>query len=260
MRFHYLPKPAVAILTLFFGLAFIAPAPFTMIAPSKAQPVFPKLLAYKDKSLTKPTSGNFYLLSIAITDPDAFIPGIAYLGGWIKGDAAVIPRSVIFPSTKSFKEVQALNKKDMKKSQNVAATVSLDYVERNFPENFIDKKPRYQDVAFDVRKTGGPSAGLVFALSLIDLLTTEDLLQGRKVAATGTISSGGFIGAIGGVQEKLISVKRAGASLALIPRDNCVDISEIPQGIKVIPVTTLDEAVRVLLGQQVAKTCTNLSP
>ena len=260
MRFHYLPKPAVAVLALFFGLAFLAPAPFTMIAPSKAQPIFPTLLSYKDKSLTHPTRGNFYLLSIAITDPDAFIPGVAYLGGWIKGDAVVIPRSVIFPPDKSFKEVQAINKKDMRQSQNVAAKVALNYVERYFPENFVAQKPRYEDVNFDVQKTGGPSAGLVFALSLIDLLTQEDLLQDRKIAATGTISTGGFIGAIGGVQEKLISVKRAGAEIALIPRDNCLDISKPPRGIKVIPVTTLDEAVRVLLGQQAAKTCTNLSP
>ena len=260
MRFHHLPRVTSFILILFFGLALIAPAPFTMITPSKAQEVYPKLLSYKDAQLRKPANGNFYLLSIAITDPDAPIPGLTYLAGWFRGDIAVIPQSVLFPNKKDFKTIEAENRKDMKESQNLAATYALEYVQRKFPANFLEKKPSYDNVAFDIRNTGGPSAGLVFALSLTELLTGEDLLQGRKVAATGTISKGGYVGIVGGVQEKLISVARAGASIALIPRDNCADISRIPRGITVIPVVTLDEAVEVLLGRQAPKSCTNLQP
>jgi len=260
MRFHHLPKLTTITLVLFFGVALIVPAPFTMIMPSKAQAVYPRLLSYQDKALGKSPNGNFYLLSIAISDPDAPIPGLTYLAGWVRGDIAVIPRSVLFPDHKNFKTIEAENRKEMKASQNVAATYAIDYVQRKFPKNFTLKRPTYRDVAFDVRNTGGPSAGLVFALSLTELLTQEDLLQGRKIAATGTISKGGYVGIIGGLQEKLISVARAGVTTVLIPRDNCADISRVPGGITVIPVVTLDEAVEVLLGRQAAKSCTNLAP
>ena len=258
MRFHHLPRLTLVILTIFFGIALLAPAPFTMLAPSPAQPLFPRLVSYSDTSLTHPARGNFYLLSISVTDPDAYIPGVVYLAGWVKGDVSVIPRSILFPPETNFKKVQAENRKDMKDSQNIAAQVALDYVEEKFPENFTSKTPSYDKIRFDVRRTGGPSAGLVFSLSLIELLTKEDLLKGRKVAATGTISKGGYVGIVGGVQEKLVSVARAGASVVLVPADNCRDISSVPSGLKVMPVTTLDEAVQVLLGEKEPRSCTNL--
>lgn len=258
MRFHQLPRLTIVILAAFFGLAFIAPAPFTMLAPSTAQHIFPKLVSYSDTSLVHPPKGNFYLLSISVTDPDVFIPGAAYIGGWIKGDISVIPQSILFPKSTDFKKVQAENRKDMKVSQNTAAQVALDYVVKKFPRNFTERTPRYDDIRFDIRRTGGPSAGFVFALSLVDLLTKEDLLQGRKIAATGTISRGGYVGIVGGVQEKLVSVARAGVQLVLIPSDNCRDISSVPAGLTVVPVSTLDEAVRVLLGEKEPRSCTNL--
>ena len=258
MRFHHLPRLTIALLTMFFGVALLAPAPFTMLAPSAAQPVFPRLVSYADSSLTHPTSGNFYLLSISVTDPDAFIPGATYIAGWVKGDVSVIPRSILFPPQTNFKKVQAENRKDMRNSQNSAAKVALDYVQQTFPENFASKNPDYGDIRFDIRRTGGPSAGVIFALSLVELLTKEDLLQGRKIAATGTISKGGYVGIVGGVQEKLVSVARAGATLVLVPSDNCRDITSVPRGLTVVPITTLDEAVRVLLGEKEPRSCTNL--
>lgn len=229
-----------------------------MIAPSKAIPIFPSLVEYKDSSFVNKPRGNFYLLSITITEPTAPIPGIAFVGGWIKGDVAVLPQQVLFPKNKSYKQVQAENKKDMQNSQSAAAKAALNLVQREFPDNFLRSKPSYDNVLFDVKKVGGPSAGLVFALSLTELLTKEDLLQGRKVAATGTIDSDGKVGAIGGIDEKLISVARAGASLALIPQSNCRDVTAVPRGVTVVPIATLDEAVQVLLGKKAPRTCTNL--
>jgi len=258
MRFHHLPRLTSLILILFFGIAFIAPAPYTLLAPSSAQPVFPSLVSYTDQASTYKPRGNLYLLSISVSDPDAPIPGLAYIGGWIRGDVSVIPQSILFPRQTNFKKVQAENRKEMRESQSTAALVALDYVEKKFPKNFINSKPRYENIKFDIRRTGGPSAGLVFALSLVDLLSKEDLLQARKIAATGTISKGGYVGIVGGVQEKIVSVARAGVKIVLIPSDNCRDISSVPQGIRVIPVSTLDEAVAVLLGEKEARSCTNL--
>ncbi|GAB2766251.1 PDZ domain-containing protein [Nocardioides salsibiostraticola] len=70
---------------------------------------------------------------------------------------------------------------------------------------------------------GGPSAGLMFALSVYDTLTPESLSGGSIVAGTGTITAEGLIGPIGGIQQKIAGARDSGASLFLVPRDNCGD-------------------------------------
>ncbi|MGH3101512.1 MAG: YlbL family protein, partial [Thermoleophilia bacterium] len=68
---------------------------------------------------------------------------------------------------------------------------------------------------------GGPSAGLMFTLSIIDKLTREDLTGGRRIAGTGEIALDGGVLPVGGVGEKLIAVRRLGVTTFLIPADNC---------------------------------------
>lgn len=98
------------------------------------------------------------------------------------------------------------------------------------------------DVALD--GIGGPSAGMVFSLAMVDQLTPGELLGGAHVAGTGTIDAAGNVGPIGGIDKKVISVGRAGAGLFLVPRDNCADLAGgIPSGLTVVPVDTLDAAV-----------------
>ncbi|MFM7949668.1 MAG: PDZ domain-containing protein [Actinomycetales bacterium] len=102
------------------------------------------------------------------------------------------------------------------------------------------------DVKFRLRGVGGPSAGLVFALGIVEKLTAEDLLRGRSIAGTGTISPRGRVGAIGGIEEKMIGASRKGATIFLAPAENCVDIRHVPKGLQVIPVTSLTEAITYL--------------
>jgi len=102
------------------------------------------------------------------------------------------------------------------------------------------------DVQFNIDDVGGPSAGMIFALGIVDKLTEEDLLRGRKIAGTGTINAQGQVGAIGGIEEKMIGAKRAGATIFLAPRANCPDINHVPRGLKVIPVSTLRESIASL--------------
>jgi PDZ domain-containing protein len=97
-----------------------------------------------------------------------------------------------------------------------------------------------------VRKTGGPSGGMVFALGVIEELTPEDLLKGRKVAGTGTIDPSGIVGSIGGIDEKLIAAKRIGVTIFLAPRGNCRDITSVPPGLTIYAITTIDDAVKAL--------------
>ena len=70
---------------------------------------------------------------------------------------------------------------------------------------------------------GGPSAGLMFALSIYDVLTPGSLTDGNAVAGTGTIDAHGNVGEIGGIQQKIAGARRDGAQLFLVPAGNCAD-------------------------------------
>ncbi|HVE91222.1 MAG TPA: S16 family serine protease [Actinomycetota bacterium] len=100
---------------------------------------------------------------------------------------------------------------------------------------------------------GGPSAGLVFALSITDLLQDGDLSGGRAVAGTGTIGCGGQVGLVGGVKQKVTAAEKSGAELFLVPQDEFEDACKWAKRIRIVPVNRLDEAVRVLQDPAAAK-------
>lgn len=94
---------------------------------------------------------------------------------------------------------------------------------------------------------GGPSAGMMFALGILDEVGPTDLTGGRFIAGTGTIDLTGNVGAIGGIQLKMIAARRAGATLFLAPAANCADVrGNIPKGLTVAKVSTLSQALQVL--------------
>ncbi|MGJ3509197.1 YlbL family protein [Enemella sp. A6] len=95
-------------------------------------------------------------------------------------------------------------------------------------------------------RIGGPSAGLVFALGIYDLLTPGALLEGNVVAGTGTISPDGRVGGIGGVHEKIRAAEESGAQLFLLPEANCSDLGDLSTNVKVAKVATLDDAVKAI--------------
>jgi PDZ domain-containing protein len=94
---------------------------------------------------------------------------------------------------------------------------------------------------------GGPSAGTMFALGIIDKLTEGDLTGGRHFAGTGTIDSTGAVGRIGGIEQKLAGAREDGADFFLAPAENCGEvIGHVPDGLRVVSVSTLDEAVHAV--------------
>jgi PDZ domain-containing protein len=94
---------------------------------------------------------------------------------------------------------------------------------------------------------GGPSAGLVFALQAVDLLTKGDLSGGLRIAATGTITVDGKVGAIGGIKQKIVIASKEGAQLFLAPADNFEEAEAKAKALgtpmKVVSVRTLQEAM-----------------
>ncbi|MFH8365692.1 PDZ domain-containing protein [Streptomyces sp. NPDC018031] len=94
---------------------------------------------------------------------------------------------------------------------------------------------------------GGPSAGLMFTLGLIDRLTPGNLTGGKFIAGTGTIDEQGEVGPIGGIAMKTIGAREKGAEYFLTPEDNCATASEhVPGGLTLVKVSTLDDAVDAL--------------
>jgi len=103
------------------------------------------------------------------------------------------------------------------------------------------------NLAIDTEDIGGPSAGLMFTLGIIDKLTPGDLTGGRKIAGTGQIELGGAVDPIGGIDEKLVAAKRQGATVFLVPADNCAEAkAHPPAGLRLVKVRTLKDALGFL--------------
>nr|WP_307306858.1 S16 family serine protease [Pseudarthrobacter enclensis] len=98
-------------------------------------------------------------------------------------------------------------------------------------------------VQISLDKVGGPSAGLMFSLGIIDTVTPGDLTGGKHIAGTGTISPDGSVGPIGGIDQKMRGARSSGATLFLAPAGNCDEVAgHIPAGLQVVRVETLSEA------------------
>jgi PDZ domain-containing protein len=99
------------------------------------------------------------------------------------------------------------------------------------------------DVKISLDKVGGPSAGLMFSLGIVDTVTPGDLTGGKHIAGTGTITPDGTVGPIGGIRQKMLGARAGGATLFLAPADNCDEVvGHVPDGMQVVKVENLDQA------------------
>lgn len=113
------------------------------------------------------------------------------------------------------------------------------YLERSFEFPF--------DVNFTLENVGGPSAGMMLALGIIDELTPGSLGGENHVAGTGTIEVTGEVGPIGGIRQKLVGASEADVDVFLAPRGNCAEVvGHEPEGMQVIAVETLEDSVNAL--------------
>jgi Lon-like protease len=148
-----------------------------------------------------------------------------------------------------------------KPGERVAFRVERGRADRKLsvPVQFLDGQPRvgvvlrdlFPELPVEVRiqteDITGPSAGLMFALSIVDKLTAEDLTAGRRIAGTGEVALDGSVLPVGGVAEKLVAVHRRGVSVFLIPADNCRDLRDpTPEGLRLVKVSSVEEALRLL--------------
>lgn len=98
------------------------------------------------------------------------------------------------------------------------------------------------DIAIDPT-IGGPSAGLMFSLGIYDTLTPGSLTGGATIAGTGTIDAAGKVGPIGGIQQKIVGARDAGAELFMVPPDNCAEALGAPNGdMRLVRAETMHDA------------------
>ena len=100
------------------------------------------------------------------------------------------------------------------------------------------------DATFGLSDVGGPSAGMMFALGVVDEITPGALTGGKDISGTGTIDINGQVGPIGGIQQKMAGARKAGSTYFLAPASNCDEVKgHEPKGMQVFAVGTLHEAV-----------------
>jgi PDZ domain-containing protein len=235
--------PVVALL----ATAALAPLPFSLTQPGMTANVLGENRGTEVITIsgapTRQTRGQLRMTTIEATNPDTRVTLGDMIDAWFATDRAVMPRDSVYPSGQSTKEIEQHNTQQMKESQDAATQAALKYLGRG------DKNIK---VNLELADVGGPSAGLLFSLGIIDKLDGDgsggDLTGGRAIAGTGTIDAAGKVGAVGGVALKTQAARRDGATVFLVPKAECGDAkSELPKGLRLVPVTTLKGAVSALL-------------
>ncbi len=233
--------PVVALL----AVAGLAPLPYSLARPGQTTNVLGEYHGADVISLTgapaRETSGQLRMTAIVATAPRADIRLGDVIDGWFRTDRAVMPKDAVFPPGKSDAEIAEHNIAEMKDSQHTATSAALGY---------LGKDPDRVKVKLSLADVGGPSAGLLFSLGIVDKLHGDgdggELTGGRTIAGTGTIDEKGTVGAVGGVALKTQAAKRDGATVFLLPKADCAKTQDAPDGLRLIPVTSLKSAVQAL--------------
>lgn len=103
-------------------------------------------------------------------------------------------------------------------------------------------------IEMETGEIGGPSAGLMFVLEILNQLTSGDITGGRYIAGTGTIDTNEQVGRIGGVFQKVIAAERAGAEFFIVPQGNYEEAKQAVSDIELVPVSTLQDVLNFLEG------------
>lgn len=235
---------------LICAVPFVALLAVTALAPlpmSLAQPGLTANVIGKNKS--KPVisvsgagtrertleDGRLMMTTIAATPPDASVDLAEVVGAWFRTDRAVMPTDAVYPVGDTAEEVQKHSRDEMRQSQDAAVEAALRH---------LHLSPEKVRVTLRLADVGGPSAGLLFSLGIVDKLDGDgrggSLTAGRSIAGTGTIDGEGKVGPVGGVALKTKAAKRDGATVFLVPAAECGDAKALrPEGMRLIPVTTL---------------------
>jgi PDZ domain-containing protein len=228
-----------------FGVAAFVPLPYTLTWPGLTADT---LGAYQDRPVLtitgaplRTTEGELRMVTISATNPGQKTRFWRALQAWFNPDEAVRPTETVYPQSNPTK-AEEVTAQQMVESQDSATAAALDY---------LHLSPDQVKVKVDLGDVGGPSAGQMLALGIVDKLAGDgkggDLTGGLKIAGTGTIEKDGTVGPVGGVPLKTQAAARDGATVFLLPRDECADAKvHTPKTLRLVPVGTLAESVSAL--------------
>ena len=240
-----------AVVLAVLAVAAFVPLPFTIMYPGITVNTLGAYGGQKVITITghplRQTSGELRMVTIAATPPQDSVSVGQALRAWPNPSEAVVPKAAVYPAGQSVAQVNALNNQEMADSQQAATTAALDYLKLS---------PSQVKIHLSLADVGGPSAGLLFTLGIIDELdgngsgkpgAAGDLTNGAVVAGTGEIDGSGAVSAVGGVALKTKAAARDGATVFLVPQSECTDAEAgLPKGLRLVPVTTLDDALNAL--------------
>ncbi|WP_308271644.1 S16 family serine protease [Kitasatospora sp. SUK 42] len=228
-----------------FGVAAFVPLPYTVTWPGMTADT---LGAYEDRPVLtiigaplRTTEGELRMVTITATNPDQRTTFWRAMKAWFDPKEAVRPTETVYPQDSPAKAEEE-TAQQMAESQDSATAAAL---------NFLHLSPDQVKVKVDLGDVGGPSAGQMLALGIVDKLSGDgkggDLTGGLKIAGTGTIDKDGTVGPVGGVPLKTQAAARDGATVFLLPKDECSDAKvNTPGTLRLVPVGTLAESVSAL--------------
>ncbi|MBW3090391.1 Lon protease [Bifidobacterium sp. 82T25] len=251
------PRYCVGALAVILGTAILLlPSPYVIEMPGPTQDVLGKVkegqvIAVSGSGVeTHRDSGKLLLVTVSASG----VPGYPIINaqavwGWANPHVEVMPREAVVPVGQTADEYQKKVDSDMTGSQDSAAKAGLAYMKAHADELGISKATlKNLKVTMHVDSIGGPSAGMMYTLGLIDKLTPAEETGGETIAGTGTIDAKGKVGKIGGIRLKMLGAKRDGATWFLAPESNCADVvGHVPDGLRDVKVSTLDEAYQALV-------------
>lgn len=249
-----LSKVIFSIFIFSFCCMVTIPAPLVIEGPGPAVNVLGK---YENKQIitidnNTDESNNKTMLMTTVSvmgGPNYPAPLTVALYRYFNPSFNIIPQEAVYGVNVSGKEIETKNKKDMTDSTLSSKKAAFSELKTN--QIFKNNKSNNIDIAkiqIEAKNIGGPSAGLMFSLGIIEKLTNFDLANGKTIAGTGTINNNGEVGPIGGIKQKMIGAKLKNATLFLAPSKNCNEvIGNIPAGLEVIKVSTLKEALKYLI-------------
>ena len=214
--------------------AWFAPLPYVVQLPGPTVDTLGPDLITVTGAEVSPSAGRLLLTTIAV---DGDVDAAKALRTWSDDRNALVPRETVYPAGRSDAQVRRANQALFEASGDTAVAAALARVD----------EPAGVRVEVAVDEIGGPSAGLMIMLGVIDKLTPADLTGGQVVAGTGEIRPDGTVGPIGGIPQKLAGAAQAEARFFLVPADNCAEAVRAGAPAPALArVATVDDALTAL--------------
>ncbi|MBQ1804061.1 MAG: Lon protease [Bifidobacteriaceae bacterium] len=193
---------------------------------------------------TSSPSGSLDVVTVNVVgSPSSTLPVFMAVANYFNPSSRVLPKEVVFPIGSSLSQDEKNQQGLMEEAKRSAKAAAASFLKS---EGLSAEK--VENAKINSGPIGGPSAGMIFALGLIEKATGQDLTGGKNVAGTGTLAKAGKVGEIGGIASKMIAARRDGASFFLAPASNCAQVlsSKVPEGLRVVPVPSLSGALKAL--------------